>query len=94
MHRAVAGGVTAKASRDFETVTKCLAPLNGLSFVTPSIVALSVRKVYRHRLQIATVMQERSMQYGSDPTEVAKVLQGITPESVIEQVLQEVEVLL
>lgn len=92
MHRAVAGGVTAKASRDFEIVTKCLAPLNNLSFVTPSIVALSVRKVYRHRLQLTTVMQERSLQYGSDPTEVAKVLEGLTPESVIRQVLHEVEV--
>lgn len=92
MHRGVAGGITAKASRDFDLLTRCLAPLNRLAFVTPSIIALAAMKVYRHRMQIATVEQERSMQYGSDAAAVAEILRDLTPEIVIEQVLSMVEV--
>ena len=92
MHRALASGVTPRATRQAELLAKCLALCNGLTFVTPSLVALAARKVYRHRLRIARVDEERSMQYGSDPLLVAAALKGMTPDVIIDEVLQEIEV--
>jgi hypothetical protein len=68
-----------------------LAPLHGLDYVTPSIVALAAKKIYPHRIQIAPPEKERSMQYGSDLNAVQELLDGITPERVIEAVLNSVE---
>jgi MoxR-like ATPase len=92
VHRAVASGVSPRASKHFELLVRCLAPLHGLNFATPSLVALAARKVYMHRLTLVTVEQERSMQYGSDAAAVADWLDGVTVEGVIEQVLLQVEV--
>ena len=91
-HRAVASGVTPQATRHFELLAKCLAPLHGLSFVTPSLVALAARKVYRHRLKLVSPEDERSLQYGSDIAAVTAYLKDITVEMVIESVLKDVEV--
>ena len=66
LHRYIAGGVSAGATRQVRTTVKALAVLHGISYVTPSLVALAVQKVYPHRLVLATVKTERSMQYGSD----------------------------
>lgn len=68
-----------------------LAPLHGLDYVTPSLVALAARKIYAHRIQIALPQNERSMQYGSDLDAVQDLLNDITPGSVIEAVLNSVE---
>lgn len=68
-----------------------LAPLHGLDYVTPSIVALAAKKIYPHRIQIAPPERERSMQYGSDLRAVQELLEGVTPETVIEAVLNSVE---
>lgn len=70
---------------------RCLAPLHSLSYVTPSLVALAARKVYPHRLFITSPQNERSMQYGSELAAVTSMLEGITPEHVIEEVLTAVE---
>ena len=70
---------------------RCLAPLHGLDFVTPSLVALAARKIYPHRLVIVSASNERSMQYGSDLPSIASLLRDYTPESVIEEVLASVE---
>jgi hypothetical protein len=59
--------------------------------VTPSLVALAAKKVYRHRIRIASAETERSMQYGSDIEAVREMLEGLTPEVVIDTVLQTVE---
>ena len=91
-HRAVAGGVTPQATRHFELLAKCLAPLHGLSFVTPSLVTLATRKVYRHRLKLVSPEDERSLQYGSDLAAIAAYLSDLTAEAVIEDVLADVEV--
>jgi hypothetical protein len=69
------------------TENRCIAPLHGLSYVTPSLVALAARKIYSHRIQVVTPEKERSMQWGSDLTTVSAFLQGIGPEQVIEDVL-------
>ncbi|KAA6408637.1 MAG: hypothetical protein FRX48_07719 [Lasallia pustulata] len=92
LHRAVAGGITPRATRHFDLLVKHLAPLHGLEFVTPSLVALAARKIYPHRIAITTPENERSMQYGSDLAAVAAMLEGVTPEQVIDEVLGAVEV--
>jgi len=64
-----------------------MAPLHGLTFVTPSLVALAARKIYCHRIEIVKPEKERSMQYGSDLDAVRELLEGVGPEEVIEDVL-------
>lgn len=107
LHRAVAGGVSALATRHFNTlaqyvtiykavscanVHRVLAPLHGLDYVPPSLVALAARKVYPHRIEITAPEDERSMQWGSSLEAVKAVLSGVTVEDVVEEVLQSVEV--
>ena len=69
-----------------------LAPLHGLDYVSPSLVALAARKVYPHRIIITAPEDERSMQWGSSLEAVKAVLLGVTVEDVIEEVIQSVEV--
>ncbi len=61
-------------------------------FVSPSLVTLAARKVYPHRIETATPAEERSMQWGSEWGAVERMLQGKTPELILEEVLQAVEV--
>ena len=68
-----------------------LAPLHGLDYVTPSLVALATKKVYGHRILIAPPEKERSMQYGSDLEAVKELLYGVTAATVIEAVVNSVE---
>lgn len=87
LHRAVASGITAAATKHFDKLAKCLAPLHGLSYTTPSLIALAARRIYRHRINVATPENERSMQWGSDIRAVEAVLQGIEPDDIIEDVI-------
>ncbi|KAL8786161.1 MAG: hypothetical protein Q9213_002931 [Squamulea squamosa] len=91
MHRAVDGGVNPRATQHFKTLIKCLGPLHGLDYVTPSLVAIAARKIYPHRIIMTVPERDRSLQYGSNLAAVKAVLQGVTPESVIEDVLVAVE---
>ena len=107
MNRAVGGGISPRATKHFDLLVKYvsgdsfftilltqlryLAPLHGLDYVTPSLVALAARKIYPHRISITTPEDERSMQYGSDLTAVTALLEDITPEAVVEEVLAAVE---
>ena len=59
--------------------------------VPPSLVALAVRKIYPHRLVLATVENERSLMWGSDPAAIRELLEGVTIQDVIEEVLASVE---
>lgn len=87
MHRAVAGGVTPAATKHLERLAGCLAPLHGLDYVTPSLVALAARKVYLHRVRLVSPAHERSMQWGSDLAAIEAILEGVGPAEVIEDVL-------
>ncbi|EDN91116.1 hypothetical protein SS1G_00519 [Sclerotinia sclerotiorum 1980 UF-70] len=87
IHRAVATGISAIATKHFDKLVRCLAPFHGLPYVTPSLVALAARKIYLHRIEIANPERERSMQWGSDLDAVRELLDGIGPEDVIEDVL-------
>jgi hypothetical protein len=67
--------------------SRCLAPLHGLSYATPSLIALAARKIYLHRIHITTPERERSMQWGSDVDAIKELLDDVGPEEVIEDVL-------
>ncbi|PVH89702.1 hypothetical protein DL98DRAFT_401530 [Cadophora sp. DSE1049] len=87
VHRAVAGGVSAASSKHLDKLGKCLAPLHGLAYATPSLIGLAARKIYLHRIHIVQPEKERSMQWGSDLDAISALLEGIGPEDVIEEVL-------
>ncbi|PHH83407.1 hypothetical protein CDD82_1341 [Ophiocordyceps australis] len=91
-HRATAQGMTPAATKHFDKLMRCLAPLHNLDYVTPGLVQLAARKVYLHRIRITTPQQERSMQWGSRLEAVKAILQGVGPEDVIDNVLDEVQV--
>jgi hypothetical protein len=72
-------------------VARILAPLHSLGFITPSLVALAVHKVYPHRLVLMAPEQERSLQWGSSLEAVTELLRRVTVEDIIEEVLSSVE---
>lgn len=80
------------ATKHFDLLTRCLAPLHGLNFVTPSLVSLAARKIYPHRTIITNATNERSLQYGSDLSAVSALLEGVNPELVLDEVLKRVDV--
>lgn len=89
--RYVTSGVTATATKQLRTLSSALAPLHGLDYVPPSLVVLAARKVYPHRLVLATPSTEKSLQWGSEPSAVARLLENVTIESVIEDVFASLE---
>jgi len=91
-HRAVAGGATPLATKDLESLARLLSSLHGLDFLTPSLAQLAVKKVYRHRITIVSPENERSLQYGSDLAAVKIALADVTAETVIDEVLNMIEV--
>lgn len=64
-----------------------LAPLHGIDYLTPSIVALAARKVFRHRIVVANPDEDRSLQYGSDLKTASYVLEDVTADSILDGVL-------
>lgn len=89
--RYVAGGVTATATKQLRTLSHALASLHGLDYVPPSLVVLATHKIYPHRLVLANADTEKSLLWGSDPRAIQRMLEGITVESVIEDVLASFE---
>jgi hypothetical protein len=66
---------------------RLLAPLHGIDYLTPSIVALAARKVFRHRIIVTPPGEDRSLQYGSNLHAVSDVLADVTPDSILDGVL-------
>ena len=78
--------------------------LHGLDFVSPALVALAARKVYRHRLRILKpedAAWERSVMYGSRVKEVQTLLEGMWADAegngevadrILDDVIRRVEV--
>jgi len=91
LHRYVAGGISALATRHLKNTVRAMAVLHGLSYVTPSLVGLAVQKTYPHRLILATSETERSLRWGSDPAAVAQNMKDVTIQSAILAVLESVE---
>ncbi|KAJ5695857.1 hypothetical protein N7536_006269 [Penicillium majusculum] len=87
LSRAVAGGVSANANIQFSRFAQLLAPLHGIDYLTPSIVALAARKVFRHRIVVTPPGEDRSLQYGSNLHAVSDVLADVTPDSILDGVL-------
>ncbi|PFH57419.1 hypothetical protein XA68_15097 [Ophiocordyceps unilateralis] len=90
MHRAVAHGMTPAATKMMDKITRCLASIHGLDFVTPALVALATKKVYLHRIRLVSPDRERSLQWGSSLEAVEAVLADVGPEQVIQDVLDAV----
>ncbi|KAF4553810.1 AAA lid domain-containing protein [Elsinoe fawcettii] len=91
LHRYVAGGISALATRHLRMVARSMAVLHGLDYVTPAIVGLAVRKVYLHRLVLADERTERSLRWGSDAEAVKENMKGVTVERAIDTVLASVQ---
>ncbi|KAF1827069.1 uncharacterized protein K489DRAFT_385787 [Dissoconium aciculare CBS 342.82] len=89
--RFVKRGVTGAATRHLRKLSRALVPLHNLDYIPPSLVALAARKVYAHRLVLATADNEKTLLWGSDPEAVAELLRDVTVEDVIEDVLASVE---
>ncbi|KJR81189.1 uncharacterized protein SPSK_01134 [Sporothrix schenckii 1099-18] len=104
MHRAVAvmgpsisglSCVSPRATKQFENLARCLAPLHRLDYISPALVSLAARKTYLHRIRTISVghsssrhpMHERSMQWGSEKAVVKAILEEMSPEDVIDDVL-------
>ncbi|RDA82920.1 hypothetical protein CP532_6063 [Ophiocordyceps camponoti-leonardi (nom. inval.)] len=90
MHRAVAQGMTPAATKMMEKITRCLASIHNIDFVTPALVALAINKVYLHRIRLVAPDRERSLQWGSSLEAVEAVLAGVGPEQIIQDVLDTV----
>ncbi|KIW86229.1 hypothetical protein Z517_01624 [Fonsecaea pedrosoi CBS 271.37] len=91
MERGVDGGVSPYATTLFLALAKYLAPLHGIDYVTPSLVALAAKKIYPHRIIMATPARERSTQYGTDLASARYLLDDLNPDKVIQNVLDAVE---
>ncbi|KAK5217486.1 hypothetical protein LTR47_006062 [Exophiala xenobiotica] len=91
MERGIDGGVTPYATTLFLALAKYLAPFHGLDYVTPSLIGLAARKIYPHRLVIATPSRERSTLYGTDLATARDLLEDLDPEKAIQNVLDTVE---
>ena len=87
MHRAVSGGISPQATKHFDRLMRCLAPLHGIDFVTPSLVALAAKKVYPHRIRVTEPERERSVQWGSAVRSIQEILQDTGPGEIIDYVL-------
>jgi len=81
-----------QSHQDGTDANSTLAPLHGLDYISPSMIALAARKIYPHRIVITAPENERSMQWGSSLEAVKAVLEGVTVADVIEEVLESVEV--
>lgn len=107
LHRAVGSGVSPRATQhltnlvqygvpiviypSYTDLNRYLAIIHGQSYVSPSLVALAIRKIYPHRVTIIGPEAERSIQYGSDFQAASAVLKGYDPSQVIEEVLASVD---
>lgn len=91
LHRAVGSGVSPRATQHLTNLVQYLAIIHGQSYVSPSLVALAIRKIYPHRVTITGPEAERSIQYGSDFQAASAVLKGYDPSQVIEEVLASVD---
>ena len=66
--------------------------MHGIDYLTPSIIVLATKKVFLHRIVLAKPEDDRSLQYGSDLEAVAQVLSNVTPETILDNVLSEIDV--
>ena len=90
LERGVAGGITPYGNVCFVDLAKYLAPLHGIDYVTPSLLELAAKKVFPHRLIIASPDKERSTQFGSDIEAIKQYLKGLDPETIVDAVLAKV----
>ncbi|CAD6585079.1 MAG: hypothetical protein ASARMPRED_002006 [Alectoria sarmentosa] len=59
LHRAVGNGVSPRATQHLVDLVKYLAVIHGQTYVSPSLVALAIHKIYPHRITILEPEAER-----------------------------------
>ncbi|KZZ93093.1 hypothetical protein AAP_02559 [Ascosphaera apis ARSEF 7405] len=91
MNRAVTGGVTPNSTTHIKQYARCLAPLQKVDYVFPALIEIAARQVYRHRIFIGSPRTDRSLLYGSSLRAVEMAFQNLTPEIIIDDVLEEVD---
>lgn len=72
-------------------LSRYLAPFHGIDYVTPALVALAAKKIYPHRIVIASPSRERSTLYGTDVATAGDLLRDLDPHKVIQEVLDTVD---
>lgn len=85
-------GISTVVSFLYADSNRYLAVIHGQTYVSPSLVALAVPKIYSHRITILEPEADRSLQYGSDLRAVSAILKGYHPSRVIEEVLASVDI--
>jgi hypothetical protein len=72
---------------------RCLSPLHGLDFATPSLVSLALYKVYNHRIELVQKPEgEKSSLWGSKAEAIEAYLKHIDVEGVLDEVATSVRV--
>lgn len=91
LQAAVFTGISPRATSHLILLSKALAVIHRLTYVTPSLVDLATQKIYPHRISIAAPQQERSLQYGSALEAIKSTLKDATPQTIIFKTLDNLE---
>ena len=91
LQAAVFTGISPRATSHLILLSKALAVIHRLTYVTPSLVDLATQKIYPHRISIAAPQQERSLQYGSALDAIKSTLKDATPQTIIFKTLDNLE---
>lgn len=74
------------------TRIRCLACINDTQFVSPGLIKLAAKKVYVHRISMATPESGGIHQDGSNNVASRQVWSGHSPERIIDEVLEGIQV--
>ncbi|CCH45564.1 Magnesium-chelatase subunit [Wickerhamomyces ciferrii] len=89
-HRCVATGLPGRWITEIELLSKALCVLFNRGFVIPSIIKLAARKLLPSKIRMIKPEHESSLQWGSDPELVNELMNRITPQLIVEDVLKKV----
>lgn len=90
-HRIVVEGVATRFIKEFELLVKCLAVVNGYSYVTPVVVKLAARKFFPLRISVCDYEDEATLNWGSEVDLIRLMMQKWNADLVIEDVLKRVQ---
>lgn len=89
-HRCVDTGLPGRILGELELLSKALCVLFNKGFVIPSIIKLASRKLLPLKIKMIKPDHEPSLQWGSDPELVNALMKRMTPNLVVEDVLNRV----
>ena len=106
-HEAVSWGVTPISTQHLEllgrkvshavscrvlTKSRCLACINDTQFVSPGLIKLAAKKVYLHRISMTTPESQGIDQDRSNSIAFRQAWSGQSPERIIDEVLEDIQV--